>query len=390
MFGQNKISNDTINKNENIESRKLYSDLHQKENNPLLIVNGIIVENNSELLNGIIQPADLKSVEILKDGNPVDLYGEKSKNGVLFIKLKNRKINTLEKLNKTYSLNDSDEKRLLISGAIYNADNTPISNVVISNLNKKEAYKSDSNGNYSLKANKKDILVYYLEGFESKKITVEDETKINVVLNKIPVSNEPRIMVKKPIIYLYPIQKTDVTISLDFKGELLTTFPKYYKNWTVTAYPDGRIFDKKTNRYYTSLFWDGTQEFPKEHYQYQSGFVVSKNDLTNFLIEKLDLIGLNNLETNDFIQYWLPILEKNEANFIHFYVNSDYDVISKNNVTPMPDTSIRVFMEFHGLDIPKQITEQHLTKTERKGFTLVEWGGSDVSEPINELKKLKL
>ena len=74
------------------------------------------------------------------------------------------------------------------------------------------------------------------------------------------------------------------------------------------------------------------QTFPKEHYNYPSGFVVSKNDLTHFLIEKLENIGLNNWETNEFVQFWLSILEKNETNFIHFYVNADYDVISKNNV----------------------------------------------------------
>ena len=197
-------------------------------------------------------------------------------------------------------------------------------------------------------------------------------------------------MIKKPVIYLYPTQKQDISIGIDFKGKLLTTFPKYDNNWSVTAYPDGRIFNAKTNRYYNSLFWDGTQNFPKKHYQYKSGFVVSKNDLTDFLIEKLEYLGLNNFETNDFVQYWLPILEKNETNFIHFYVNDDYDVISKNNISPKPDTSIRIFMEFYGLDKSIEISEQNLSKTERKGFTIVEWGGSDVSEVLKELNNLKL
>lgn len=112
--------------------------------------------------------------------------------------------------------------------------------------------------------------------------------------------------------------------------------------------------------------------------------------MTAFLIEKLEIMGLNNLETNEFVQYWLPVLEKNEINFIHFYVNSDYDVISKNIVFPKPDTSIRIFMEFYGLNDKIEVPEQKLPKLERKGFTLVEWGGANVSEPVNELKKLKL
>ena len=106
----------------------------------------------------------------------------------------------------------------------------------------------------------------------------------------------------------------------------------------------------------------------------------------SFLIEKLEFIGLNTSETNDFIQYWLPVLEKNKWNFIHFYVNSEYEMISKNTIDPKPETSIRLFMEFYGVEKSINIPEQKLVKTERKGFTLVEWGGSDVGNSINELK----
>ena len=44
-------------------------------------------------------------------------------------------------------------------------------------------------------------------------------------------------------------------------------------------------------------------------------------------------------------------------------------------------------MEFFGLNQFKSVPEQKLQKTERKGFTLVEWGGTDVSQKIkkNEL-----
>lgn len=111
--------------------------------------------------------------------------------------------------------------------------------------------------------------------------------------------------------------------------------------------------------------------------------------MTEFLIQKLELIGLNNHETNDFIQFWLPILEKNELNFIHFYVNEDYDIFSKNIINPVPETLIRVFMEFYKIDSKSYIAEQNFKKTIRKGFTLVEWGGSDVSFPMKEFIKSK-
>ena len=194
-------------------------------------------------------------------------------------------------------------------------------------------------------------------------------------------------MLEKPVIYLYPPEKTAIEIKLDLKGKLLTTFPKYDKNWDVIAEPNGQIFDKKTNRYYSSLFWDGTIDFPEEHYKYHDGFIVTKEKLIEFLIEKLEHIGLNNQETNEFIQYWLPLLERNKYNFIHFLVNEECDEIAILNVNPKPETTIRIYMEFYGLENFINCNEQQLPKTERKGFTLIEWGGADVSSKIknNEL-----
>ncbi|SFA72473.1 hypothetical protein SAMN05660845_0238 [Flavobacterium swingsii] len=281
--------------------------------------------------------------------------------------------------NDTIAL-EENQKTVKLSSKITDCEDVTLQNVNVVNLTSGEENLSDGNGNYTISVRKNEVLLFSLNGFISQKVVFENQKEINISLK---VKQRPHeMMVKKPVIYLYPTHKTNIHLVLDFKGQLLTTFPKYENNWQVTAYPDGRIFDKKTNRFYNSLFWDGNIIFPEGHYDYKSGFVVSKKDLTSFLIQKLENIGLNTTETNDFVQYWLPILEKNEFNFIHFRVNNDYDVISKNNITPKPDTSIRVFMDFYALDKPKIIPEQILRKTERKGFTLVEWGGSDVSNAM--------
>lgn len=277
-----------------------------------------------------------------------------------------------------------------INGTVRDCEKLSLPGAIISIKGTKKKAITDLDGKFLINANKNDTLIFSYTGFEINERVVENNDTINVILKELKNAEDVRIIIKKPLIYLYPTSKTDITISIDFKGKLLTTFPKYFDNWEITAYPDGKIFDKKSERFYNSLFWDGLQNFPKEHYNYKSGFVVSKNNLSDFLIEKLEYLGLNNSETNDFVQYWLPILEKNEMNFIHFYVNDDYDVISINNISPKPDTSIRIFMEFYGLDKSIEISEQILSKTERKGFTIVEWGGSDVSEVVKELKALKL
>ncbi|MDY3740523.1 MAG: hypothetical protein SO022_08700 [Selenomonadaceae bacterium] len=48
--------------------------------------------------------------------------------------------------------------------------------------------------------------------------------------------------------------------------------------------------------------------------------------------------------------------------------------------TPVPDTSIRVFMAWKKSADKVDIKPQQLDKIERKGFTLVEWGGGEVTD----------
>ena len=48
----------------------------------------------------------------------------------------------------------------------------------------------------------------------------------------------------KPVIYLYPEQETTVSVSLDYAGTLTATYPAYENGWTVTAEPDGTLYDE--------------------------------------------------------------------------------------------------------------------------------------------------
>lgn len=187
------------------------------------------------------------------------------------------------------------------------------------------------------------------------------------------------VLAAKPAIYLYPTIKRKISIIHNFKGQILNTYPEYKKGWKIIASPSGKIQNIADNRIYNYLFWDGTCNFPKEHYNFKTGFVVEKSELVSFLQEKLALIGLNNTEINDFIVYWLPILSKNKYNFIHFRINDNIDNTSFLNVEPKPDTEIRVFMEFKEISNKNKlnkIPEQKLMKIKREGFTLIEWGGA--------------
>lgn len=47
-------------------------------------------------------------------------------------------------------------------------------------------------------------------------------------------------------------------------------------------------------------------------------------------------------------------------------------------IMPTPDTLIRVMMEFKGLKKPINLENQKLEKVERNGYTVVEWGGTEL------------
>ena len=346
----------------------------------IFVVNGNIVHKD---IIEVIEPKNIESLNVLK-GDQIPQNFENAKKGVILITTKNISKKELKKLYQLYPLitqENLQEKKYTIVGTIYDCEKLEIVGATITNLNTNNLETSDFFGKFTLEVRKGDILKIKLNGYKSQRVLINSKNELKIQLLENP--NNGKIMVAKPVIYIYPTEKTEIDLELNFKGELLTTFPKYDKNWDVIAEQNGQIFDKKTNRYYSSLFWDGTIDFPEEHYKYDDGFIVPKEKLTEFFIEKLGYIGLNNQETNDFIQYWLPILERNKYNFIHFLVNEKCNEIADLKVNPKPETSIRIYMEFYGLENYINCNEQQLPKTERKGFTLIEWGGADVSSKIN-------
>jgi hypothetical protein len=338
-----------------------------------------------------INPLDFDEFQVVKNSDMVNKYGDDAKNGVVFITSKKDTRWKMANFKALYAKKFKSNTHLAeieISGVVESCQySVPLAKIKILNTNKE--FETDFNGKFKFRCNVSDVISISAPHLLERRIIVyKSESKLKIRLADDPASAYIKGTVAKPVIYLYPEKEEDITLKINFKGQFATTYPKYENNWKVKAYPDGKIWDTKTKRFYTSLFWDGEIHFKPEHYQYKEGFVVEKNNLVEFLTEKLEHIGLNNYETNDFIQYWLPILEKNEFNFIHFIVNDDYKQFSENIIEPQPETSIRIMMEFHKTEKPFEIKEQHLPKTERKGFTLVEWGGSDVSKIVSGNNKL--
>lgn len=178
----------------------------------------------------------------------------------------------------------------------------------------------------------------------------------------------------KPVIYLYPTEEQRIDVNLNYKGEFICTYPEYKDGWKVIAQPDGTLINIEDNREYSYLFWEGISNV---NWDITEGFVVKGEDTKEFLQEKLEYIGLTPKEYNEFIVYWLPILQENEYNLIYF-AGDDYEEYAKLNITPHPDSILRVMMVYEPLNKPIEIKEQELKQFERKGFTVVEWGGTKV------------
>ena len=178
----------------------------------------------------------------------------------------------------------------------------------------------------------------------------------------------------KPVIYLYPEAVTDVTVKLDYIGELSCVYPAYEDGWNVTAYPDGTLVGEN-GMAYNYLYWEGSAI---GGYDMDEGFCVAGADTAAFLEEALAKLGLNRREANEFIVYWLPLMEDNAYNLISFQTDR-YTEAARLTVSPAPDTVIRVFMTWKPLDAPMEIAAPELTAPERTGFTVVEWGGSEIS-----------
>lgn len=176
----------------------------------------------------------------------------------------------------------------------------------------------------------------------------------------------------KPVIYLYPEKGTEVSVKIEPKGGLSKSEPEYGDGWNVLANPSGDLIESSTGKNYPYLFWEGRGAIYVEP---KKGFVVEKENVHAFLIEKLTLLGLNEKERADFIEFWEPYMQSAPYYFVAFLGNREMDAIAPLSINPAPDTIIRVLMDFSPLDRPIKTEEYEIKTPARKGFTAVEWGG---------------
>ena len=198
----------------------------------------------------------------------------------------------------------------------------------------------------------------------------DSNTGINMVWERDKINVE-----YKPIIYLYPMDEIEVNVTLWTLENLSHTYPKYNsEKWrNVVANPNWDLEDIDTWRKLYALYREW-KTYAGDNFT--EWFVVKWEDTISFLEEKLALLWLNEREAEEFIVYWLPQMENNKYNLIRFETKEEQDENMPLNITPIPDTVIRVMMDWKAIDEPIDIPEQGLKTPERIWFTVVEWWGS--------------
>ncbi|HCU23419.1 MAG TPA: hypothetical protein DF383_00235, partial [Deltaproteobacteria bacterium] len=116
----------------------------------------------------------------------------------------------------------------------------------------------------------------------------------------------------------------------------------------VTAYPDGRLLNHADGEEYSYLFWEGNSKIA---YDLSTGFVIPGNQSRDFLRNILKKMGLTPREYNEFLVYWVPRMQDNPYNLIHF-AGEEYTQAAPLEIIPKPDSILRIFMVFQALPKP--------------------------------------
>lgn len=180
----------------------------------------------------------------------------------------------------------------------------------------------------------------------------------------------------KPVIYLYPSQPLKVSVLLNLPGTVTESIPSYPQDgWqNVMAYPNRQLVYQ--GKKYQELYYESA--INRVITPPTRGIVASKSEYKDTLLTFGSKLGLNNNERKEFVSYWLNRLTTINSPYMFFSYFSPMDKqkIDGVQVMPEPDTRIEFIMYFKPLMSKKEVLPPvFLPIPQRKGFTMVEWGG---------------
>ncbi|MBU1074074.1 hypothetical protein KKG45_12580, partial [bacterium] len=183
------------------------------------------------------------------------------------------------------------------------------------------------------------------------------------------------VNVDKPAIYIYPEEPGRFEVKLDLgRGVRLTASdPAYDKGWDVFVDADGRIDD--TRDY---LFYELGLPVPAPGGE---GWCLDSADLAAELAHLVARYGLNAAETAAFVAYWTERLPDSPYWLARPVVGADLDRWAALDVTPAPDSVLRLWIFFRPSDAARTLPAPAVAPFVRAGTTVVEWGGGVLPRP---------
>jgi hypothetical protein len=298
--------------------------------------------------------------------------------------------------------NDLLSGQVRVKGHVLDYKGDGIAGTLVSAIDESSTTLTDLTGAYELIILDSDESIFiYKEGYEEVAIepygfreghTVIIDFRPPIPLKIIDPADTPRPpqnVSYKPVIYLYSDLAIDVSLDLDYLGDLTFTYPVYNDGWNVKLNSKG-ISDPSTERAYPYLFWEGEMEgltYEKEDDKL-IGQLIATDTLVEFLEHQLTDMGLNRNEQTDFITFWAPKMSNSKYVFVQFLLDDLYtNKVAKLTVNPQPESMKRVYLLFTQFnELPTfETTPQKFESFQRNGFTLIEWGGSELNLNIIQL-----
>lgn len=176
----------------------------------------------------------------------------------------------------------------------------------------------------------------------------------------------------KPNIYLYGDAGTEVDIEFVHPERLRNVIPEYSEQWKTIINEDGQLTVNGVSGF-SYLFYESVTE--KSLLQTDTGFAVPSGNRKDVLKKIMEEYGFNQVETDDFVEYWSGKLDDN-ADYIACPQNTE--VVEKAMPIRLNGTEIdscfRLWFYFVE-DTGQEYKAPKVEQIERTGTTLVEWGG---------------
>lgn len=294
----------------------------------------------------------------------------------------------------TYT-NDLLSGQVRVKGRVLDRSGIGMSGTLISTIDERVSAYTNETGSYEMIIHDSDTSLYmYRDGYEEvamerydfiqgHTVIVDFMPPIDIINGNDPIPDKVTTFSLKPVIYLYSIARIKVSMDLDYVGDLTFTYPQYNESWRVNVDANG-IHSEHYDKSYPYLFWEGEMDdlnYEKENGKLLGELVVT-DTVVDYLERQLSAIGLNRTEQTDFITFWAPRMMDKKYVFIQFLLDDLYSSrIASLTLSKDPDSQKRVYLLFSTYDEPPTVQSipQKFEPFERKGFTLIEWGGSNLT-----------